>query len=51
MNIVGLDVAKLRKAYEAAVKDGRDGFEYKGHWLVTTYAKYLLEFLEGPARV
>lgn len=41
------DIKALRKAYDAAVKNELDEFEFQGNTLVTGYAKYLLEYLEG----
>lgn len=40
------DLKPLKKAYDQAVKDGKDYFVYKGTELVTSYAKYLLEYLQ-----
>ena len=39
------DYAPIKKLYEAAVRDGRDAFVYEGRELVTSYAKYLLEYM------
>lgn len=36
---------RLRAAYHAA--RGQDQFEFDGHVLLTSYAKYLIEYLEG----
>ena len=43
-------VPGLRRAYERAVKDELNYFKYLGQDFDTRYAKYLLEYLEGPAR-
>ena len=43
-------VNELRRAYERAVKEGLDTFQYQGQWYHVMYVKYLLEYLEGPAR-
>lgn len=40
-------LAKLRKAYGAAVASGAEQFEFEGHPLLVAYAKYLIEYLEG----
>lgn len=40
------EIRALKVAYEKAVKDGREEFIYKGHTLLTDYAKYLIEYLE-----
>lgn len=36
---------ELQRLYDIAVKEGRESFEYEGHELLTSYAKYLIEFL------
>lgn len=38
---------KLRAAYEAAVAAGQESFEFEGHELLVTFAKYLLEHLDN----
>lgn len=40
------DLKPLKKLYEQAVKDKKDFFVYKGQEVITTYAKYLIEYLE-----
>ena len=35
----------LKKAYVKAVNEGREQFVFEKHLLLTSYAKYLLEFL------
>jgi uncharacterized protein YpiB (UPF0302 family) len=42
-----LTVGQLKREYELAVKEGRDGFILNGHQFFTGYAKYLLEYLIG----
>ena len=37
--------AALRRAYQHAVETERESFEFEGHELLTSYAKYLLEYL------
>jgi hypothetical protein len=39
-------VKDLRKAYEKAVREGKDTFSIDGYDFVTGYAKYLLEYLK-----
>ena len=39
-------VKDLRKAYENAVREGKDTFSINGYDFVTGYAKYLLQYLE-----
>lgn len=41
------DIKPLKVAYNKAVKEGKDFFVYRGQEVVTTYAKYLLEYLES----
>lgn len=36
----------LRKAYNKAVKEGKDQFKYNENDFVTGYAKYFLEYYE-----
>jgi hypothetical protein len=36
----------LREAYNKALQEGKETFEFEGHTLNATYAKYLLEYLE-----
>lgn len=40
------DLKPLKTAYQKAVKEKKDFFLYKGQEVVTTYAKYLIEYLE-----
>tara|TARA_Y100001937_G_scaffold27619_1_gene39736 strand:- start:198 stop:365 length:168 start_codon:yes stop_codon:yes gene_type:complete len=35
----------LKDAYAVAVTEGRDQFTFEGHELLTSYAKYLIEYL------
>jgi len=44
-------VRELKRAYEQAVKENRDGFVLKGCQFHTGYAKYLLEYLIGMKKV
>ena len=37
---------ELKKEYTTAVAQGLEQFEFQGVELLTTFAKYLLEFLE-----
>ena len=36
---------QLKDAYAVAVTEGRDQFTFEGHELLTSYAKYLIEYL------
>jgi len=40
------DYPRLLRAYNRAVKQDRDQFEFEGKTLHTAYAKYLLEYLK-----
>ena len=35
----------LKDAYAVAVTEGKDQFTFEGHELLTSYAKYLIEYL------
>jgi hypothetical protein len=41
---------RLRKAYNAAVAEGAETFEFDGAEFYTPYAFYLLEYLRGVLR-
>lgn len=38
---------ELREAYDTAVADDAEQFIFHGHALLVSYAKYLLQYLEG----
>ena len=38
---------ELKRQYENAVSEGSEQFTFQGVELLTTFAKYLLEFLEN----
>jgi hypothetical protein len=44
-------ILRLRAAYEKAVRDERTVFIFDGDKLLTTYAKYLLEYLEWKSSI
>jgi len=46
MPMMSVDLDKLIPLYEAAVADGKDVFMYEDQQILTTYAKYLIEFLK-----
>ncbi len=46
VTITHKDLKPLKAAYQKAVKEKKDFFLYKGQEVVTTYAKYLIEYLE-----
>ena len=37
----------LKRQYENAVSEGQEQFEFQGVELLTTFAKYLLQFLDN----
>jgi hypothetical protein len=50
MTIIEWDKAKLRelkRCHAKAVKDGKDSFTIGGNEFLVSYAKYLIEYLEG----
>jgi hypothetical protein len=45
--LIDTDTAKrLRKAYQQAVKEEKEAFEFEGNTFLTKYAYYLLEYLK-----
>lgn len=40
------DYLDLKRQYESAVSEGQEQFVFQGVELLTTFAKYLLEFLD-----
>jgi len=40
----------LKKAHAQAEEEGLEGFTFLGHDLLTSYAKYLIIYLEGALR-
>lgn len=44
------DLTGLKKAYREAVNLKQDVFMFKGHEILTSYAKYLIEFLESSKK-
>jgi hypothetical protein len=43
---VNININKLQKKYDNAVKNEIDVFTYDGNEILTSYAKYLLEYLK-----
>lgn len=37
---------RLREAYQKALEEGKDRFDFDGHEVLTRYAYYLLEYLD-----
>ena len=46
MIIMKININKLQKKYDNAVKNKIDVFMYDGAEILTSYAKYLLEYLK-----
>ena len=46
----GIDIEKLRIAYNKAVEEKKDQFVFNDLPLVTEYAKYLLEFIDSQLK-
>jgi hypothetical protein len=44
---MNVEIQELKKAYKKALEEKQESFVYEGYELVTDYAKYLLEYLEG----
>jgi len=51
MMITSKNVALLRKAYDIAVASKKKEFTFQGEVFATSYAKYLLEFLETQVTI
>jgi hypothetical protein len=47
MDITKKELKELKKLYNKALKEGKNGFIFNGQKVLTSYAKYLLEYLEG----
>lgn len=47
MNVVKEDYEPIKKLYTDSLSNGKLTFIYKGHEILVTYAKYLLEYLEN----
>ena len=45
-NNINININKLQKKYDDAVKNKIDVFMYDGAEILTSYAKYLLEYLK-----
>lgn len=43
-------IKALQRAYDQAVKDGKDQFQFEGNDYLVSYAKYLLEYLKMERR-
>ena len=46
---INININKLQKKYDKAVKDNLYSFTYDGAEILTAYAKYLLEYLKNGA--
>lgn len=43
-------LANLKEKYKLAKETGADVFIFEGHELLTAYAKYLIEYLDGKLK-
>lgn len=39
-------LAQLKKVYDQAVLAGKDRFDFEGHPLLVSYAKYVIQYLD-----
>lgn len=46
-----MKLKELKKAYDKAVKENKETFEIEDVLLLTTYAKYLIEYLEKTMKL
>ena len=46
LNLNKKSLAELKRAYKKAVTDKKESFTFYGNELLTTYAKYLIEYAE-----
>jgi hypothetical protein len=46
-SVTKAELPAFKKAYNEAVKNGLVTFTYKGAVVLVSYAKYVIEFLEG----
>ena len=46
MEFTKLKYIKLKGAYRNAVRNGKDQFVFEGQAILTSYAKYLIQYLE-----
>lgn len=47
MNVTKNDLKQLKRAYNSAIKAKEEKFNFKGQDVLVSYAKYLIEYLEG----
>ena len=47
INVSRFDFISLKRLYKKAVEEKKNVFTFKGHQLLTSYAKYLIEYLEN----
>jgi len=40
------ELAAFKRAYNKAVKDSKNEFEFKDHILLTQFAKYMIQYIE-----
>jgi len=44
------ELANLKRSYTVAIRNKKDQFTFKGNKLLVSYAKYLIEYLEGQLK-
>lgn len=47
MNLGKTDILQLRRLYKSAVTNGEEQFIFRGNILLTSYAKYMLEYIDS----
>ena len=47
MNLTKNELKELRVGYKNAVKEGLEQFPFRGDIILTSYAKYLLEYIDS----
>lgn len=41
---------EFKSLYEKNAKDDKESFEFQGHEVLTSYAKYVIEYLESESK-
>lgn len=44
--ITSEDLPRLKRLYNKAVKEGKESFMYEGNEILTSYCKYLIEYMD-----
>lgn len=45
------DLTEFKKAYNTAIENNQTQFSFKNHEYVTSYAKYVIEYLEDQFKI